>query len=87
MKYFSIILLLTFVTDNLYSQKANDNVIAVTVDDTSNLYQRVRQAITYTDLIIREDAKHDTLITYSERIHGSTILLLPKLLLLEIRLK
>ena len=81
MKYFSLILVLAFVTNNLYAQKANDNVIIVIVDDTTNLYGRVRQAITYTDLIIREDAKHDTLITYSERIHGTTIFVVAKIVI------
>lgn len=53
----------------------------MTVNDTTNLYQRVRQAITYTDLIIREDARRDTLVTHSERIYGTTIFLVTKVLI------
>lgn len=78
MKYFSLALLLSLVTGTVLGQKNEDNLIVVTVSDTTNLYERVRHAITYTDFIIREDSRHDTLITYSERIDWTTIFVIAK---------
>lgn len=65
----------------VFAQKDEDNLIVVTVGDTTNLYARVRQAIIYTDLVIREDSKRDTLITYSERIDGKTIFVIAKVVI------
>ena len=68
-----ILLLLFFVSTTAISQKEDDNFIIVTVADTTKLYERVRQAITFTDFVIREDGGRDTLRTYAERIGRSTI--------------
>jgi len=62
-------------------QNDGDNVILVHLTDTMKLYERVRQAITYTDLIIREDSRPDTLITKSERIHGKSIFVIAKVVI------
>ena len=71
-KYLSLIFLFINFAAKSNAQKDDDNLIIVTVSDTSKLYERVRQAITYTDLIIREDSKRDTMITLSEKIYGIT---------------
>ncbi|HEX6170244.1 MAG TPA: hypothetical protein VFZ33_11140 [Chitinophagaceae bacterium] len=63
------------------SQKEDDNLILVTVSDTNQLYERVRQAITYTDFIIREDSGRDTLRTYSERIGRTTMFVVAKIVI------
>lgn len=80
-KYLSFALLLTFFMGRAIAQKDDDNLIIVTVSDTSKLYERVRHAITYTDLIIRENSKTDTLITQSEKIDGSTIFVIAKVVI------
>jgi hypothetical protein len=80
-KYFSVALLFAFFVDKAIAQKEDDNLIIVTVSDTSNLYERVRHAITYTDLIIREDSKRDTMITQSEKIDGTTIFIIAKVII------
>ncbi len=67
--------------NSLSAQKQDDDLIIVTVTDTAKLYDRVRQAITFTDLMIREDSKNDTLITYSERIYGKTIFIVAKVII------
>jgi hypothetical protein len=77
--YFLLVLIL--FANRTSAQKDEDNVIIVRVTDTANLYNRVRQAVTYTDLIIREDSKKDTLITYSERIGNTTIFIIAKIVL------
>lgn len=57
------------VTPNLtLGQKQDDNLIIVTVADTNKLYERVRQAISFSDFIIKEDSGRDTLRTAAERI-------------------
>jgi|SRR5215203_3452957 len=63
------------------SQRQEDNLIIVTVSDTSKLYERVRQAITFSDFIIREDSGRDTLRTYSERIYRTTIFVVAKVVI------
>ena len=60
------------------AQKVDDNRIVVTLDDTTNIHKRVRQAIVFTDFIVREDSKPDSLITYAERIFNSTIFVIAK---------
>ena len=62
-------------------QKEDDNLIIVTVTDTVKLYERVRQAIAYSDFIIREDSNRDTLKTYSERIGRLTIFVAAKVVI------
>ncbi len=74
--YYTCILLLLAL--QLNAQNLEDNLIVVTVTDTTKLYERVRQAITYTEFIIREDSKRDTLITYSTRIYNKTIFVVAK---------
>ena len=81
MKKFIFTFLILLLIQNAFSQKTEDNLIIVTVSDTTNIYQKVRQAITYTNLIIREDSKRDTLVTYSERIHGFTIFVVAKVVI------
>jgi len=81
MKCLLSIPIFTLFSFNLFAQKTEDNTIIVTVNDTTKIYERVRQAITYTDLIVREDANHDTLITQSERIHGTTIFIVAKIVI------
>jgi hypothetical protein len=76
---FTVLFLLSAIT--LFAQKADDNLIIVTVSDTSKLYERVRQAITFSDLIIREDSKRDTLITYSERIYDKSIFVVARVVI------
>ena len=79
MKYITVaILLIPFVG---FSQKEDDNLISVTVSDTANLYQRVRNAIIYTDFIIREDSNKDTLVTYSERLDRTSIYVIAKIVI------
>lgn len=63
------------------AQKVDDNRILVTLDDTTNIYKRVRQAIVFTDFIIREDSKSDSLITYAERVFSSTIFVIAKVVI------
>ena len=63
------------------SQKQEDNLIIVTVSDTTKLYERVRQAITFSDFIIREESNRDTLRTYSERIYRTTIFVVAKVVI------
>ena len=77
--FFLVIFIFTF--NLLFAQKHEDNLIVVTVTDTTKLYDRVRQAITFTDLIIREDSKRDTLITYSERIYDKSIFIVAKVII------
>ena len=71
MNFFVIALLVTLFTRSAHAQKEDDNLILVSIADTANLDERVRHAITYTDLISREDSRKDTIITYSERIDGT----------------
>jgi len=59
----------------------------VTVTDTSNLYHRVRQAISFTNLVIRDDNKMDTLTTLSERIHGFSIFVVAKVVIQNTRIE
>ena len=74
--YYATLFLL--FSNRLIAQKLEDNLIVVTITDTTKLYERVRQAITFTDLIIREDSKRDTLITYSARIYNKSIFVVAK---------
>ena len=74
--FIGLLLIFNFYSNQLFSQKNDDNLIVVTVSDTTKIYERVRQAITFTNLIIREDSKKDTLVTLSEVIDGSTIYLI-----------
>ena len=75
------LLALLLLSETAFSQKEDDNLISVTVSDTSNLYQRVRHAITYTDFIIRIDSGKDTLITYSERLDRTSIFVVAKVVI------
>jgi hypothetical protein len=70
-----------FAPLSAFSQKEDDNLMVVTVSDTTKLYERVRQAIVYTDFIIEEDSGRDTLRTYSERIGRSTIFIAAKIVI------
>jgi len=63
------------------AQKVDDNRIVVTLDDTTNIQKRVRQAVVFTDFIVREDSKPDSLITYAERIFNSTIFVIAKVVI------
>lgn len=81
MKYLIPFLLSFVFIPKMYCQKTEDNLIVVSLADTTNIYQKVRHAVTYTNLIIREDSKRDTLITYSERIHGFTIFVVAKVVI------
>ena len=76
-----IFYLFFFIPLSAFSQKEDDNLIVVTVADTSKLYERVRQAIAYSDFIIKEDSNRDTLRTYSERIGRSTIFVAAKIVI------
>lgn len=74
-----ILIYLLLITPYISSgQNREDNFICVTVADTSKLYERVRHSIAYTDLIIREDSKRDTLITYAERVYNKSIFVVAK---------
>ena len=77
-----IFCLFFFLPFSAVSQKQEDNLILVTVRDTTKLYERVRQAITFTDFVIREDSGKDTLRTYSERIYRTTIFVVAKVVIL-----
>ena len=81
MKLIILLAFFSFVVLQAKTQSLEDNLIVVTVTDTSKIYDRVRQAITFTDLIIREDSRPDTLITYSERIYGKTIFVVAKVII------
>jgi hypothetical protein len=76
-----LVILLLLVSVSAISQKEDDNLILVTISDTTKLYERVRQAITYTDFIIKEDTGKDTLRTYSERIGRTTIFAVAKIVI------
>lgn len=54
------------------AQKFEDNRILVTVNDTTKLYERTRQAIVNSNFIIRPDSKRDTLVTSVERVDRTT---------------
>jgi hypothetical protein len=69
------------------AQTPEDNLIIVTLQDTTNLYQRVRQAITFTDLVIRQDSKPDTLMTHSERIHNKSIFVIATVVIVGSKVK
>lgn len=81
MRILLIIVLCLILKSASFAQKTEDNLIIVTVSDSTNLYQKVRQAITYTNLVIREDSKKDTLVTLSERIHGFSIFVVAKVVI------
>ena len=80
-------MLLTLFAQRARGQKEDDNLIIVSMGDTTKLYDRVRHAITYTDLIIREDSRKDTLITYSERIDETTIFIIAKVVIRDNKLE
>lgn len=71
----------------LEAQKVDDNRIVVTLDDTTDIYQKVRQAVVFTDFIIREDSKPDSLITFAERIFSSTIFVIAKAVIIGNRVE
>ena len=83
MKSYFLLLVISFLLFSLtaISQKDDDNLILVTVSDTAKLYERVRQAITYTDFIIREQSGRDTLRTYLQRIGRTTIFVAAKIVI------
>jgi hypothetical protein len=81
MKHLLYYILFISITNSSYAQKSEDNLIIVTVSDSTDLYNRVRKAITFTDLIIREDSKPDTLITYSEKIYDKSIFIIAKVII------
>lgn len=66
------------IFNTVNAQKADDNRIVVTLNDTVNIHHRVRQAVVFTDFIVREDSKVDSLITYAERIFSSSIFVIAK---------
>src|SRR5262245_5349447 len=76
-KLFTAILLLC-VQINCPGQNEGDNKIAVTVADTSKLYQRTRQAIVNTNLIIREDSKWDTTDNENKKIEKTNIFVIAR---------
>lgn len=80
-KPYLLVVLFFLLSIAAISQKEDDNLILVTVSDTTKLYERVRHAITYTDFIIREDSDRDTLRTYSERIGRTTIFIAAKIVI------
>ena len=80
-KAFWMIFVLTIFI-KLEAQKVDDNRIVVTLDDTTNIHKRVRQAVVFTDFIVREDSKPDSLITYAERIFNSTIFVIAKVVII-----
>lgn len=77
-----IFYLFFFLPLTVFSQKQEDNLIVVTVSDTTKLYERIRQAITYSDFVIRDDSSKDTLKTYSERIYRTTIFVVAKVVII-----
>lgn len=79
--FWTIFALIIFIKSN--GQKIEDNRIMVTVTDTAKLYERTRQAIVNTNLIIREDSKRDSLFTYSERIDNMSIFVVAKAVIKE----
>jgi hypothetical protein len=81
MKRLYFLIFFFFSSFFLFAQKPDDNLIIVTLTDTAKLYERVRQAITFTDLMIREDSKRDTLITYSERVYDKSIFVVAKVVI------
>ncbi|MBK8520286.1 MAG: hypothetical protein IPL54_05175 [Chitinophagaceae bacterium] len=78
--FWTIFALLIFIESE--AQKEDDNRIVVTLDDTTNIHQRVRQAVVFTDFIVRDDSKPDSLITYAERIFNSTIFVIAKVVII-----
>lgn len=77
--FWTIFALIIFVASK--AQKVDDNRIVVTLSDTANIHQRVRQAVVFTDFMVREDSKPDSLITYAERIFNSTIFVIAKVVI------
>src|SRR5215210_3686357 len=73
-----VLLIVLLLPAMAFAQRSEDNTITVKLNDTAKIYERVRQAIAYTDLIIRGDANRSTLITPSERIYGTSIFTVAK---------
>ena len=82
-----LIILLLLNAGMVEAQESESNLIVVQLIDTTNIYSKVRQAITFTDLMIREDSRKDTLITYSERIHDKTIFIIAKIVIDKTQVK
>lgn len=81
MKRLFIFVFTFMIVSKCIGQKNDDNRIIVTLNDTSKLYERARQAIVNSDFIIRDDSKGDTLITISEKIWGTTIFVIAKVII------
>lgn len=81
MKKITFILLLLFSFTLSFSQKVDDNKIIVTVTDTVRLYERTRQAILFTNFMVREDSNRDTMVTGVERMGTSTVYMMARVVI------
>lgn len=75
---FIFFFILLIACGNTYCQKNDDTKIIVTLDDPSNIYYKTRQAILYSNFIIRDDSNKDTLVTKVERLENSTVHMMVK---------
>ena len=78
-----LIIFISLLFIKSHAQKPEDNRIIVTINDTTKLYERTRQAIVNTNFMIREDSKKDTLVTSAERIDHTTIYVMAKIIIKE----
>jgi hypothetical protein len=61
-----IFFIINFLSIAIYgiSQEKGDSKIIVTISDTTNLYERVRQRLIKADFVIKETGNRDTILTY-----------------------
>ena len=59
-----ILLFFLIVPATCFSQENGDHKIILTVEDTSNLYNRIKYAMVDNDFIVKDDGRKDSLSTY-----------------------
>ena len=63
-------ILILFCTIPSFSQKAGDSRITVIVNDTTNLYQKVKYSLVNNNFIVKDNGNRDTLTTYVAEYKG-----------------
>jgi len=87
MKRICIAIQLVILSNCLCAQTYEDNQITVTVSDTSKLYERVRQAIIFSNFMIHESSTRDTLITYPEKMYSKSVFVMAKVIIVGNQVK
>lgn len=64
MKTFIIAIISLSISIHGVSQEKGDSKIIVTVNDTTKLFERVRQRLIKADFVIKETGNRDTILTY-----------------------